>query len=461
MEATAESFAAKMRELAAGYNADFRLTAAAVSGGADSLALAFLLKDFQKQNGGRAAVLTVNHHLRPEADAEAAMVVALMKKWGIEHHVLNWFPEEGNGGIEEKAREARYRLMEDWCVKNGFYYLLTAHHQQDQAETFLMRLQRGSGVDGLSAMAEMTPRGKICVVRPLLEAEPAALRRLLRENGIAWAEDASNGCDDFLRVRIRKFLPELEKKTGLRNVVPVVASLMAKGAVEVSEELKRGFVPKMQTFIRLAEAYKEEEKLQAVFADFKRAKKQEHLLISFLELSHALNPALVRELSKKELLESKGLYDLFFRYIREPFHPLFRYVQEHQDEFKAQYDPQQLDDKLYQVWSAHASDFFKQEGSVYKIDEEGLKRYFEEMTRFPLFKGDEIMLRNHLLVAEYQRDWNKYAQICNEAIRKQDVSDGILYNWASRIGNGTITSATRRNAFPRFAKIRRRKTTDT
>lgn len=99
---------------------------------------------------------------------------------------------------------------------------------------------------------------------------------------------------------------ELEKKTGLRNVVPVVASLMAKGAVEVSEELKRGFVPKMQIFIRLAEAYKEEEKLQAVFADFKRAKKQEHLLISFLELSHALNPALVRELSKKELLESSG-----------------------------------------------------------------------------------------------------------------------------------------------------------
>lgn len=146
MEATAESFAAKMRELAAGYNADFRLTAAAVSGGADSLALAFLLKDFQKQNGGRAAVLTVNHHLRPEADAEAAMVAALMKKWGIEHHVLNWFPEEGNGGIEEKAREARYRLMEDWCVKNGFYYLLTAHHQQDQAETFLMRFNAAAGL---------------------------------------------------------------------------------------------------------------------------------------------------------------------------------------------------------------------------------------------------------------------------------------------------------------------------
>lgn len=102
---------------------------------------------------------------------------------------------------------------------------------------------------------------------------------------------------------------ELEKKTGLRNVVPVVASLMAKGAVEVSEELKRGFAPKMQTFIRLSEAYKDvgthgRASLQSVFDELKRAKKQELLLVCFLDLSHALNPALTRELSKKELLEN-------------------------------------------------------------------------------------------------------------------------------------------------------------
>lgn len=106
---------------------------------------------------------------------------------------------------------------------------------------------------------------------------------------------------------------ELEKKTGLRNVVPVVASLMARGAVEVSEEMKRGFTPKMQTFVRLADAYRDDPvethgraSLQTVFDDIKRAKKQEHLLISFLELSHALNPALTREVSKKELLESSA-----------------------------------------------------------------------------------------------------------------------------------------------------------
>ena len=79
-------------------------------------------------------------------------------------------------------------------------------------------------------------------------------------------------------------ISELEKKTGLRNVVPIVSSLMVKGAVEVSEELKRGFVPKTQAFIRLAEAYRDETKLQAVFEDLKRAKKQELLLVSFLDL---------------------------------------------------------------------------------------------------------------------------------------------------------------------------------
>lgn len=101
-------------------------------------------------------------------------------------------------------------------------------------------------------------------------------------------------------------LSELEKKTGLRNVVPIVASLMARGAVEVCEELKQGFVPKMQTYIRLADNYRGEEQLHEAFDLLKRAKKQEHLLLSFLDLSHVLNPVLARELSKKELLEQSN-----------------------------------------------------------------------------------------------------------------------------------------------------------
>lgn len=108
---------------------------------------------------------------------------------------------------------------------------------------------------------------------------------------------------DAFKGVLKLTVSELEKNTGLRNVVPVIASLMARGAVEVSEELKRGFVPKMQTFIRLSEAFHSDEKLQDAFVAFKQAKKQERLLVCFLDLSHALNPALSAEVSKKELLE--------------------------------------------------------------------------------------------------------------------------------------------------------------
>ncbi|MCD8043572.1 MAG: primosomal protein N' [Tannerellaceae bacterium] len=99
---------------------------------------------------------------------------------------------------------------------------------------------------------------------------------------------------------------ELEKITGLRNVVPVIAMLMARGAVEISEELKKGFAPKMQAFIRLPEKYQQEENLQAVFDELKRAKKQEQLLIAFLDISQALNASRSRDVSRKELLEYSG-----------------------------------------------------------------------------------------------------------------------------------------------------------
>ncbi|MDH6305380.1 primosomal protein N' (replication factor Y) [Parabacteroides sp. PF5-5] len=104
----------------------------------------------------------------------------------------------------------------------------------------------------------------------------------------------------------RLTISELEKKTGLKNVVPIVASLMARGAVEVSEEMKRGFTPKMQTYIRLSAAYHNEEKLAEAFTVLKRAAKQEALLLSYLDISHVLNPQLAKELSRKELQERTG-----------------------------------------------------------------------------------------------------------------------------------------------------------
>lgn len=99
---------------------------------------------------------------------------------------------------------------------------------------------------------------------------------------------------------------ELEKKTGLRNVVPTLSSLLSYGAIEVQEEMKRGFAPKMETFVRLAEAYRTDEALQEAFLLLKRARKQEMMLVCYLDLSHVLNPALAAELSKKELIEQSG-----------------------------------------------------------------------------------------------------------------------------------------------------------
>lgn len=110
----------------------------------------------------------------------------------------------------------------------------------------------------------------------------------------------------FTKEKEKLTLSELEKRTGLRNIVPIVASLMAQGAVEVNEELKRGYTPKTETYLRLTPDYSEEEKLQEAFDCIRRAKKQEQLLISFLDLSHALNPVLGQEISKKELLEKSG-----------------------------------------------------------------------------------------------------------------------------------------------------------
>jgi primosomal protein N' (replication factor Y) len=111
---------------------------------------------------------------------------------------------------------------------------------------------------------------------------------------------------DALATRAKLSLSELEKQTGLRHVVPVVASLLARGAVEVSEELKKGYAPRMQTFIRLTDAYRNEDRLQEAFDSLKRAPKQEALLLCYLDLSRALNPQLSKEIAAKELLEHSG-----------------------------------------------------------------------------------------------------------------------------------------------------------
>lgn len=117
---------------------------------------------------------------------------------------------------------------------------------------------------------------------------------------------------------------ELEKRTGIRNVLPILSSLIAKGALEASEEMKRGFTPRMETYIRLTEIYRDENLLNEFFSKSARYKKQELLLLCYLDLSHALNATLRTEVSRKELLEKSGqtpavLNALLTKGILEPY----------------------------------------------------------------------------------------------------------------------------------------------
>ena len=198
-----------LREFFEKYQIGDAAVAAGVSGGADSLALLFQLDAFLRPQGRRVIALTVDHGLRPESRDEAEYVAKLAAERQIEHHILTWEGKKPEKGIEEAARTARYGLLCGWCRDNGVGTLAVAHHLLDQAETFFMRLQRGSGLNGLCGMAPLSEKNGVRLIRPFLQVHPERLKEFLRERGVSWAEDPFNRCDDYLRVRVRKFLPQL------------------------------------------------------------------------------------------------------------------------------------------------------------------------------------------------------------------------------------------------------------
>ena len=132
----------------------------AISGGSDSTALMVLLADWlgrARSSAGAFTVLTVDHRLRPESAAEAGAVARQAAALGYAHATLVWDGDKPPTGLQAAARAARYRLMADYARAHGIGTILTAHTLDDQAETLLMRLARGSGLDGLSAMAPLAP----------------------------------------------------------------------------------------------------------------------------------------------------------------------------------------------------------------------------------------------------------------------------------------------------------------
>lgn len=181
----------------------------AVSGGSDSLALLILLKDWRDAGGPRVCAVTVDHGLRPEGAAEAAEVARICAGWDIPHDTLQWQGWDGRGNLPDRARRARYALMADWASERGVSCIALGHTLDDQAETFLMRLAREAGVDGLSAMAPRWVQDGVNFTRPALELSREALRDVLRERGISWAEDPTNDDMAYERARARKVLAAL------------------------------------------------------------------------------------------------------------------------------------------------------------------------------------------------------------------------------------------------------------
>jgi tRNA(Ile)-lysidine synthase len=215
----------------------------AVSGGPDSMALLLLA---HAALPGRVAAATVDHGLRKESADEAAMVAAVCAGLNVPHRTLR--VEVAAGNVQSQARAARYAALAAWLEEAGLEALATAHHADDQAETLLLRLNRGSGVAGLSGVRArgLIAQTRLPVVRPLLGWRRSELAGVVDAAGIAPAMDPSNEDDRFDRVRLRKALagadwldvPALAQSAA--NLADADAALDWAAAREWSEAVTKG-----------------------------------------------------------------------------------------------------------------------------------------------------------------------------------------------------------------------------
>ena len=210
--------------------------AVAVSGGADSLALAVLTRNWAAQQGSHVPGLVVDHGLRPESAAEAALTVARLVDLDIPARLLTLTTLANGPAVAERARIMRYRLLSAACREEGFKHLLLGHHAEDQIETVAMRVLRGSHTHGLSGMAAMREAHGVQLVRPLLAIAPVLLRKFLTEAGIAWVEDPSNRDVRALRPRLRQ---KLANHLPAGATASLLHAVNAIGRLRASEEADR------------------------------------------------------------------------------------------------------------------------------------------------------------------------------------------------------------------------------
>jgi tRNA(Ile)-lysidine synthase len=209
----------------------------AVSGGPDSIALMWLAARWRRtlSRGPRLIAVTVDHGLRDEAAREARDVKRLARALDLPHRTMRWTGVKPKTGLPAAARSARYQLLAQAARASGATHILTAHTRDDQAETLLMRLVRGSGIAGLAAMARLTERGGVWLARPFLDISKSQLVATLQWAKVDFADDPTNRDPHFTRPRIRSVMPVLAAEGGdARNLARLASRLgRANAAVEV------------------------------------------------------------------------------------------------------------------------------------------------------------------------------------------------------------------------------------
>src|SRR6478609_9251520 len=209
----------------------------AVSGGPDSIALMWLAARWRRAlaRGPQLIAITVDHGLRPEAAREARDVKRLAASLDLPHRTLRWSGAKPKTGVPAAAREARYRLLAEVARAGGATHILTAHTRDDQAETLLMRMLRGSGIAGLAAMARQSERDGVWLARPLLDVPKSQLIASLNKAKIAFADDPTNRDTSYTRPRLRALMPVLAEEGGdARNLARLARRLArANDALEV------------------------------------------------------------------------------------------------------------------------------------------------------------------------------------------------------------------------------------
>lgn len=225
----------------------------AISGGPDSTALLVLAARWRAalKSGPQLIAVTVDHRLRPESAREARAVAQLARKLKVAHRTLRWTGRKPKTGLQAAARQARYCLLAQAAEEAGAHQVLTAHTRDDQAETVMIRLVRGSGVAGLGAMARVVPlptsreRG-IVLVRPLLDVPKARLLATLRAARIPFADDPSNQDPRFTRVRIRDLLSRLAEEGLTAPRLALLARRLARANAAIERATDAAFAELLQ-----------------------------------------------------------------------------------------------------------------------------------------------------------------------------------------------------------------------